>query len=416
MHNSPLIACGINHKTAPLHIREKLTFTPENISASLIELVEQTSFKEAVILSTCNRTEFYCTGNDVKSLIEWLQQRQALDPEQLQTSLYIHQNQAAVKHILRVASGLDSMVIGEPQILGQVKTAYSFAHAAGTLGKYLRHLFDYVFFTTKQVRAQTTLGKYPVSLAYAAVDLAKHIFADLSQNTALLIGAGETVELAARHLLSTGMKNIYVANRTLARAEKLANQINAQAITLDMIPHCLAKIDMVITATTSPLPILGKGMIESALKQRKHRPIFMVDLAVPRDIEPEVSKLTDVYLYTVDDLQHIIQQNLNHRQNAAKEAEMIICEKADDYMHHLKVLKAAPIIRAYRDKANTIRQQELTKALCLLQQGLTPAQALERLANNITNKMLHAPSVKMRDAAYLDQFELLEYAKQLFDI
>ena len=416
MHNSTLIACGINHKTAPIHVREKLIFTPETISATLTELVEQTSVKEAVILSTCNRTEFYCAGNNIKVLLEWLQRREALAPDQLQTSLYIHQNLAAVRHILRVASGLDSLVIGEPQIFGQVKMAYSFAHAAGTLGKYLRHLFDYVFSTTKQVRAQTTLGKYPVSLAYAAVDLAKHIFADLSQNSALLIGAGETIELAAHHLSSTGMKNIYVANRTLARAEKLAYQINAQVITLDAIPQFLAKVDIVITATASPLPILGKGMIESALKQRKHRPIFMVDLAVPRDIEPEANKLTDVFLYTVDDLQNIIQQNLNHRQNAAVEAEMIINEKADDYMNHLKVLEAAPIIRACRDKANTIRQQELTKALCLMQQGLPPAQALERLANNLTNKILHAPSVKIREAAYLDQFDLLQHAKQLLDI
>lgn len=416
MNNLSLLACGINHKTAPVYVREKLAFTADTMPTSLIELVGQTSFKEAVILSTCNRTEFYCAGDNINSLLEWLQQRQSLAPEQLHSSLYVHHNQAAVKHILRVASGLDSMVLGEPQILGQVKTAYLFAHAAGTLGKCLRHLFDYVFSTTKQVRAQTAVGMHPVSIAYAAVNLAKHIFADLSQNTVLLIGAGETIALTARHLCSTGITNIYVANRTLARAEKLATQVNAQAITLDAIPHYLAKTDIVISATASPLPILGKGMIESALKQRKHRPIFMVDLAVPRDIEPEVSKLTDVYLYTVDDLQNIILQNLTHRQNAAIEAETIINEKAIDYMHRLKVLEATPIIRACRDKANNIREQELAKALRLIQQGLTPAQALERLAYNLTNKILHVPSVKMREAAYLDQFELLQYARQLFDI
>lgn len=411
-----LLACGINHKTAPLSLRERIVFSPETMPTPLVDLVQQTSTREVAILSTCNRTELYCESDNVIEIVEWLHQRHQLKQQELNSCLYVHQQEAAVRHILRVASGLDSMVVGEAQILGQVKTAFSFAQTAGTVGKQLRRLFHYAFSVSKQVRTQTAIGSHPVSVAFAAVDLAKRIFTDLSQLNILLIGAGETIELAVLHLQKAGVKKFVVANRTLARAEKIAQQVKGRAITLSAIPEQLVEADMVITATTSPLPIVGKGMVESAFKSRKHRPIFMVDLAVPRDIEPEVGQLADVYLYTVDDLQTVIQKNLQHRQNAAADAEAIIDTKAAHYMRTLKVLEVVPMIRDYRDKAERIRDDELLKAKRLLDSGLSVEETLERLARSLTNKLLHAPTTQLRQAAYEQREEILLLTKELFEI
>lgn len=393
-----LFACGINHQTAPLALREKVIFSPDIMPKSLLDLVQQTCVEEALILSTCNRTEFYCASNDATSVIDWLHQYHQLAPYQLKDSLYIKHGQDAVKHALRVASGLDSMVLGEPQILGQVKTAVSIAQNAGTLGSKLCRLFDYVFSVSKQVRTQTSIGCHSLSLAATSVELVKHIFADITHLGVLLIGVGETIELAARHLQTAGVKCFWLANRTLAKAEKLASSIHAHAITLSQIPDYLPQADMVVTATSSPLPILGKGMVESAIKIRKHKPIFMVDLAVPRDIEPEVAGLADVYLYTLDDLQKIIQQNLKNRHQAAEEAEALIDVKTKQFMQMLKIQELVPAITAFRQQAETIRDIELAKAVRSIQNGAPTEQVLSHFAHSLTNKLLHEPIAKLKQS------------------
>ncbi|MCB1802804.1 MAG: glutamyl-tRNA reductase, partial [Gammaproteobacteria bacterium] len=300
----PLLAIGLNHTTAPVNIRERVTFGPDIIVAALRSLTEVEGVHEAVILSTCNRTELYChTDPDAQELTrDWLAGFHGLAVEDIAPYLYFHEDRAAVSHLLAVASGLDSLVLGEPQILGQVKNAYKTASDAGRAGKLLTRLFHHTFSTAKQVRTDTAIGDSPVSVAFAAVSLARQIFSDLNEQTALLIGAGETVELAARHLVQNGIGRLIVANRTISRAQDLASQFDAFAIGLTEIPAHLAEADIVIASTASPVPVLGKGTVESALKRRRHRPMFMVDIAVPRDIEPEVGNLEDVYLYTVDDL------------------------------------------------------------------------------------------------------------------
>ncbi len=394
----PLIACGINHKTAPLPVREQVVFNKEKITAPLQELLEQPCVTEAAILSTCNRTELYCASEDPNPIIDWLYRHQQLPPNALEPYIYVYREQEAVRHIMRVASGLDSMVMGEPQILGQMKIAYSLADAAGTLGKQLRRLFQYVFSVTKQVRTETAVGAHPVSVASASVDLAKHIFADFSQVNVLLLGAGETIELVAQYFQKIGVSHFWVANRTLTNAQKLAKKFNAQAITFSELPAILPKIDMVIAATASPLPILGKGAVERALKIRKRRIMLMIDLAVPRNIEPEVGELADIYLYTLDNLQSVLQQNLKNRCEAAGQAEKIIDKHASHYIHSLKTLEAVPMICNYREKAEQFRSDELAKTLELLHSGtLTPEQALERLAHRLTKKLLHGPTLQLKE-------------------
>ncbi len=412
----PLLACGINHKTAPISIREKVVFPHEQMPGPLLNLIEKTQIGEAAILSTCHRTEIYCDAQDPQQIIRWLQAHQQIATTDLTPHIYVHREQAAVRHILRVASGLDSMVVGETQILGQVKAAVSLAKKAGTLGQQLRRLFQYVFSSAKQVRTQTAIGSHPVSLAFAAVDLAKHIFADISQVSVLLIGAGETINLAARHLQAAGVTRFAVANRSLTPAVELAKVLGGRSLELSQIATYLPEADIVIAATASPVPILGKGAVERALKIRKRRVIFMADLAMPRDIEPEVANLEDVYLYSLDDLHSIISKNLQHREHAAHEAESIIDLQTHRYMQTLKIVEATPLIRAYRAQAESARDDELAKAKRLLQLGISPEEVLNRLANNLTNKLLHAPSIQLRKAAASDQNELLLQLQKLFEV
>lgn len=413
-----LLACGLNHQTAPLPLREKVVFSTELMPEPLLDLVGQGWVNEAAILSTCNRTEIYCVSNEAvsSSIVDWLHRRQRLSAGQLIPHLYFYYDQAAVRHLLRVASGLDSMVLGEPQILGQVKNAFSLAQAAGTLGCELQRLFQYVFSASKKIRTQTAIGVHPVSIGYVAVNLAKQIFADLSKLSVLLIGVGETITLTARHLQAAGVKHFYVANRTLTRAEQLASQLCGESITLSAIAEYLPRVDMVVTATASTLPVVGKGTVERALKIRKRRPMFMIDLAVPRDIEPEVAGLDDVFLYTLDDLQTVIQHNQAYRQDAAQAAETLIDTQAARYMHSLKTLAATPVINAYRAKAEQLCEIELSKALRLLQTGIAPQEALQRLAQGLMNKLLHEPTVQLRKAATQEQEELLAAAQQLFGL
>ncbi|MCU7923053.1 MAG: glutamyl-tRNA reductase [Candidatus Thiodiazotropha sp. (ex Dulcina madagascariensis)] len=413
-----ILALGLNHKTAPVDIREKLTFGPDIIAGALRSLQENPAVEETVILSTCNRTEVYCTitQEDHEPLADWISRFHGLPGNRVSPYLYNHFGSDAVKHLLRVCCGLDSLVLGEPQILGQVKAAYQTATDAGTTGKLLYKLFQHAFSAAKQIRTDTAIGNSPVSVAFAAVSLAKQIFSDLSEQTALLIGAGETIELAARHLSQNGVGRIVVANRTVERAHTLAAQFDGYAIALTELSNHLAEADIVISSTASPLPVLGKGTVESALKERKHRPIFMVDIAVPRDIEPEVADLSDIYLYTVDDLDEVIQENMRSREEAAKQAEEIIEHYVGEYMGWLRSLDAVELIQDYRCYAEQLRDEVMGKALQLLGKGKPPEEVVRFIAHTLTNKLLHTPSAQMRQAGFNGQVELLEAANTLFQI
>ena len=413
-----LVAVGINHRTAPVQVRERVAFAQERLPEALNDLASHAPVTEAAILSTCNRTEIYCGMEEPASapLAAWLHRYHRLEPNLLLPHLYAHPEHNAVRHMLRVASGLDSMVLGEPQILGQMKHAYHLAQRAGTIGRLLGRLFQHTFAVAKQVRTDTAIGASPVSVAFAAVSLAKQIFGDLSRYTALLVGAGETIELAARHLYQNGIGRIIVANRTIERAHALASEFQGYAIPLTELPAHLAEADIVVSSTGSPLPILGKGSVERALRARKRRPMFMVDIAVPRDIEPEVGELADVYLYTVDDLHEVIQENLRSRQDAAKQAEEIIDNQAAHFMGWVRSLEAVSSVRSYRDTADGIRQELLERACRQLANGADAEQVLERLTHQLTNKLLHSPCVRMRQAASEGRLELVEAARELFGL
>jgi glutamyl-tRNA reductase len=418
-----LLAFGINHKTAPVDIREKVAFAPEKMEQALHECVNKAEVGEAAIVSTCNRTELYfslldneVSDNDIATLLEWFCQYHQLKKEDVEPYIYLHSNNDAVQHILRVASGLDSLVLGEPQILGQIKDAYSTANQAGTIGRQLNRLFQHTFSVAKQVRTDTAIGANPVSVAFAAVSLAKRIFANLSEHTALLIGAGETTELVAQHLGNQGVKKMIVANRTVERAQMLANKFEGEAIALSDMPDRLVEVDIIIASTASQLPILGKGAVERALKLRKHRPMFMVDIAVPRDIEPEVGSLDDVYLYTVDDLHEVIEEGRNSREEAAKQAEEIIENQVDHFMGWLRSLKGVDTIVAFREQAEQKRDEQLAQAQKQLAAGKDPEQVMNELARTLTNKLIHEPSAQLNQAAYSGRKDLLDNARELFNL
>ncbi len=415
-----LVCFGINHTTAPVAVREQFSFDNEALSEALISLLKQTDIIEAAIICTCNRTELYCHVDEDydNGILRWLQQVRSDKINDVMPFSYQYQDAEAVRHLYRVACGLDSMVLGEPQILGQLKSAYSQAVNAQTLGKSLGRLFQHAFTVAKQVRTDTAIGNSPVSVAFAAVSLSKQIFSNLKQATALLIGAGETIELVARHLHDNGIKRIIIANRTVERAHAIAKPFNGYAISLGEMPAHLAEADIVISSTASQLPILGKGMVESALKQRKRRPIFMVDIAVPRDIEPEVGQLDDIYLYCVDDLHDIIAENLQSRRDAAKQAEEIIDAQVEHFSGWMRSQDTVPVIRAIRDDAQQHSQIVLEKALRQIEQGIPPEQAMSELARALTNKILHEPSRQLRLSAFQsdEANPLLAAARQLFNI
>ena len=410
-----LLVLGLNHKTAPVDIRERITFGPDIVVAALRSLLEKPGLNEAVILSTCNRTEIYCglTETEKDEVGLWLSDFHGVELETISPYLYRHEGKDAIQHLLQVSCGLDSMVLGEPQILGQVKSAYQTANVAKATGKLLGRLFQHSFSVAKQVRTDTAIGCSPVSVAFAAVSLARQIFSDLSEQTAMLIGAGETIELAARHLHQHGIGRIIVANRTLDRAHTLANQFDGYAISLTEISTHLAEADIIISSTASPLPILGKGAVESALQKRKHQPVFMVDIAVPRDIEAEVGNLNDVYLYTVDDLDEVIQENMRSRQEAALQAQEIIEQHTEEFIGWLRSLDAVSIIQNYRGQAENIRDEVLDRALRQLSNGKEPEEVLQYLAHTLTNKILHTPSAQIRQAGFQGQQSLLKAADTL---
>jgi glutamyl-tRNA reductase len=386
-----LFALGLNHQTAPLAVRERVVFHVERLQEALGELKRGLA-REAAILSTCNRTELYVSGEKPDELAQWLARYHRFGTADLQPYLYTLPNEQAVRHAFRVASGLDSMVLGEPQILGQMKDAARAAESAGTLGSVLHRLFQRSFAVAKEVRSTTSIGAASVSMAAAAVKLAARIFPSLKDQSVLFIGAGEMIELAATHFAAQAPARITVANRTFERAQRLAARFNARALELRSLAEHLHEYDIVVSCTASSLPILGKGLVERALRARRRRPMFMVDLAVPRDIEQEAGELDDVFLYTLDDLAGIVSANLDSRRSALEQAEAIIDSQVGQFMHWMRLREGVPLIRALREDADAARRLELEQALKALARGEDPAKVVEALSQTLTNKLMHGPT------------------------
>ena len=411
-----IVTIGINHKTTPLAIRERFSFNHDCASLALQDLMRLPSVNEAVLLSTCNRTEIYTISNNHFDLPHWLQHHGNLRETDIFSYCYHHQEIDAIKHLMRVASGLDSMIIGEPQILGQLKQAYHLAYEMGCVGKHFSQLFPMVFSVSKHIRSQTNIGRCPVSLAYAVTQLAKKHFQSLTDCRILFIGAGQINELIATYLTQQHVNSVIVANRTIEKAEQLAKPLQAHPIRIADIPAYISEVDIIVTATSSQLPILGKGLIERALRERHHKPMLLIDLAVPRDIEPEVAELNAVYFYNIDNLQTIVNQNLDSREQAAQQAEAMIDIHVQHYLKQLRVLNASDMIRDLRERMTHIRDHEMQKAQQMLANGHDPQQVLNWLARKLTNRFLHRPTVKLRDAAYHDQIDTLMLMKHIYDL
>lgn len=412
-----LLALGLNHRTAPIEVRERVAFASDAQRGALDELKTATGVDEAVLVSTCNRTEIYLRAADpaaAERVGTWLAAQPASMGTDLKPHLYQLSGEAVARHAFRVASGLDSMILGEPQILGQVKLAVKVATEAGMLGGPLDRLFQETFKVAKQVRTDTEIGATSVSMAAAALKLAQQLFGDLRDTRVLLIGVGEMIELAATHFAAQLPRAIVVANRTPERGRELAARFDASAIALQQLPERIHEFDIIISSTASMLPIIGKGMVESALKLRKHRPMFMVDLAVPRDIEAEVGELDDVFLYTLDALGKIIQQNTERREAAVRDADAIIDARTADYMRWLNSRASVPVIQQLRGKADHYRQIELDRAAKLLARGDDPLKVMESLANGLTNKFLHHPLAALNRVTGVEREALADALAKLY--
>jgi len=413
-----ILAYGLNYRTASVELRERIAFPEDDVRDALLGVKRIAGVSEAAIISTCNRTELYCAiaPEAEQELSGWLAEHRPVSAKELHDATYKHWDQDAARHQIRVASGLDSQVLGEPQIMGQVKAAYETARTAGTLGPELRLLSQITLRTAKEVRTQTEIGRNPISVAYAAVSLAQQLFSDLKSKRALLLGAGETISLVADHLHSQGIGTLAIANRTLANAEILAAKYDAEAMQLTDIADRLAEFDIVIASTGSSLPVVGKGAVEVAIKQRRRRPIFMVDIAVPRDIEPEVGSLPDVYLYSIDDLTQIIETNIAQRRSAAENAENYVHEGARLYVRETRIQQDRELLRAFRDQAKHVQAAELERARKDLARGTDTDRVLERLSNSLTNKLIHAPTMAIREASADGRTDILDFMRRLYDV
>ena len=413
-----LLVLGINHKTASVDVRERLAIGPAAMEGALMAARRVAGVSEVAILSTCNRTEIYCAGSDYAAaeVLQWLSEFQKISASEIESSLYSHTDADAAAHMMRVACGLDSLVLGEPQILGQLKSSFAVSQNLHLMKGELGKLFQQTFSVAKKVRTDTAIGENPVSVAYAAVNLAQHIFSDLADSRALLIGAGETIELVARHLANAGVKEICVANRTLDRAQALAAKFSGEAIMLGDIPQMLHRVDIVIASTASQLPILGKGAVEAALLKRKHQPMFMIDIAVPRDIEVQVKELDDVYLYSVDDLQKVIQENQQQRRVAAQEAEKIIVAGVDKYLNQQRSREVVDTLTELRSQTEMLRDSEVAAALKLLAKGVDAEHVITELGRRLTNKVLHYPSIQLRKASAQGRSDITELTEELFQL
>ncbi len=423
-----LATLGINHHTAPLQVREQVVFAVERLHAALREFLDRRLAREAAILSTCNRTEIYCvTGSSeagaaaARDTAHWLAAYHRLDAEKLKPHLYALDQEHAVRHAFRVAAGLDSMVLGEPQILGQMKDAARSAESAGALGTTLHQLFQRSFATAKEVRSATAIGAQSVSMAAAAVRLAGRIYPSLADTHVLFVGAGEMIELCATHFAAQNPQSITVANRSAGRAENLVARLglkgqHGRAIRLAELPAELHKFDIVVSCTASTLPIIGLGLIESALKKRRHRPMFMVDLAVPRDIEPEAAELDDVYLYTVDDLGGVVQEGMDARKSAVAQAEAIIDTRVQGFMHWLDARNSVPVVKRLREQADALRDEEMQRALKALGQGRSAPEVIEALSRALTNKLMHAPTAALSQAAPGERAQTAQLIQTLYKL
>ncbi|MBS0213424.1 MAG: glutamyl-tRNA reductase [Proteobacteria bacterium] len=412
----PLLALGLNHLTAPLALREKVAFAPEALPEALASLRAMAGVHEAALLSTCNRTELYAhiDPQGEAALTRWLAGHHGLGHGELDDYLYRHLDARAVRHLFRVAAGLDSLVLGEPQILGQVKEAWRLARTAHALKTSLDRLFQHGFAVAKRVRTDTRIGAHPVSVAYAAVRLAQQVFARLDHASVLLVGAGETIELAARHLADANVRRLLVANRTLDHAQQLAHRFGGVALPLTDLDRHLAEADIVISATAAREPVIARAAVEHAIKARRHAPMFLLDLAVPRDIETAVAALDDVYLYTIDDLDQAISENRRSRQQAASEAETLIDLQVEQYMAWWRGSTRQDTLKALRANGAALRDAALAKAREQLAAGRDPQAVLDQLAHGLTNKLLHAPSAGLRRAAHAGDAQVLAAAARLF--
>ena len=431
-----LVLVGINQNTANIEMREKVAFPPEIVESALAEIYALPAIREVVIVSTCNRTEIYLDFVEGDSeapagdaldqnrqlldrqaqVLAWLSKFHDLEASELGQYSYSYASEDVVRHLMKVSCGLDSMVLGEPQILGQIKSAYAVSKDQQVVEQSLGRAFEEAFSIAKQVRTDTAIGENPVSVAYAAVTLAERIFSDLPSLSVLLIGAGRTIELVVKHIVEKGVNQIVVANRTLDNALEIANRFDAHGVLLCDIPEQLIKADIVVSSTNSQLPLLGKGGVERALKQRKHKPMLLVDLAVPRDIEAEVSEIADAYLYSIDDISDVIEDGVKSRADAAAQAESIIERGVENYRKALRSLNAVSTLRALRDKADAIREGELERALKALEKGESAEAVVSSLARSLTQKLVHSPSVQMKKASAAGRDELLELTAELFEL
>lgn len=415
-----LIAIGLNHKTAGIGLREKLAINTNLMVETIDEIMHSAHVNAVVLVSTCNRTEIYLEASSLRSVIRWLKQRREMKASDLKPYSYLYLDLEAARHLMQVASGLDSMVLGEAEIVGQLKFSYQLALQQGHVSKSLGRLFQSAFSVAKKVRTQTDIGVNPISVAYLAVRLAERIFAHISEQTVLIIGAGDTARLLLKHLCSAGVKNFFIANRTIERSQDMLRDVMVdcvvELIDLSLVPDYLPRADIVVTATAAPLPIVGKGMVEQAIKARKHRPMFMIDLSVPRNIELQVRDISDVYLYGIDDLQTIAAEHKRYRFNAAKQADMIIDGEATKFMSWLQSQHEISTIQAFRHNCEIQRDQALSEALQQLHSGKDAEQVVHRLAHVMLNRIIHQPTVQMREASTKGDTEFLAMVRKLFNI
>jgi glutamyl-tRNA reductase len=412
----PLFTIGISHHTAPIEIREKVAISRAEYPARVGELRALPGVEEVLILGTCNRTEIYClSSKDGKeALLDWVHRSNGIPPGELDEHFYAHEGEEAARHLIRVASGLDSLVLGETQILGQLKEAWQQAHEAGSLGTVLDRLFQHTFAAAKDIRTRSGISDHPVSVAYTAVVLARQIFGDLDRNTVVLVGAGEMVKLCGRYLRDHNIAKLLILNRSREAAEELAEELEASAMTLDRLDEALPSADILISSTASPRHVITRADVKAALRRRRHRPMFLVDIAVPRDIEPAVARLKDVYLYTIDDLQQVVDENMQQRTNAAELAQANVDEAVAGFMRWLYGIRAGRTLKRIREQSHRFETDLTDRALKRLNAGHDPGQVLQQMASTLTNKILHAPSTRLREAAEDRDYEVLRAADRIF--
>jgi len=413
----PLLITGISHHSATLEIREKIAITRLDYGARVKELHELDGIEEVVVVSTCNRTEIYSIGpsQSREQVRQWLKAKGNLTDTEMDKHCYVREREHAVRHLFRVAGGLDSLVLGESQIVGQLKDSWQMANDAGGVGKVLDRLFQHAFATGKRIRSKTHIGDHPVSVAYTTVMLAKQIFGDLNSKTVILVGAGEMVELCGRHLHDKGLSSLIIANRSIERAAELAEEFGGLAVSLKDLPEVLHKADILISSTASLEPVIQAQSVKMALKQRRYQPMFLVDIAVPRDIHPDVAKLDNVYLYTIDDLQKVVDKNLSKRSEAAEAASGDIDESVDEFMRWLNSARAAVYLRNLHKHARQNSDELVARALRKIKAGNDPEQVVTQLANTLTKRILHLPSTRLRQAAEEQDDDLLRVANRLFE-